>query len=179
MNLARRLTEAPPSIRWRIGAVLTKLLYRRAFARIGRGTVIVQPRQLRGVDRISLGDEVAVYAGAWLQCESGGGPIRIGDRTYLGNDVHIHSIDPITIGTGCVLADGVFVATTDHARSERGDTHGTGPITIGDGVFLGQRVIVLGGVTIGDGATVGAGAVVTKDVAPGVVVAGVPAKVIP
>ncbi len=179
MNFARRLTEAPPSIRWRVGAVLTKFLYRPAFAHIGAGSVIVRPRQLRGVDRISLGDGVAVYAGVWLQCEDAGGPITIGDRTYLGNDVHVHAIDPISIGSGCVLADGVFIASTDHARTERSGTHGTGPITIGDGVFLGQRAIVLGGVTIGDGATVGAGAVVTRDVAPGAVVAGVPARVIP
>ncbi len=54
--------------------------------------------------------------------------------------------------------------------------HGTGPITIGDRVFLGQRCVVLGGVTIGDGATVGAHAVVTKDVAPGQTVVGIPAR---
>lgn len=179
MNLARRLTEAPPSIRWRLGSLMTSLVYRRAFGRIGASSVIVRPRQLRGVERIFVGDGVAIYAGAWLQCESGGGPITIGDRTYLGNDVHIHAIDPISIGAGCVLADGVFIATTDHARTDRSGTHGTGPITIGDGVFLGQRAIVLGGVTIGDDATVGAGAVVTRDVAPGTVVAGVPARVIP
>ena len=178
MQIARRLTEAPPSVRWRIGALTTALLYRRAFAHIGKGSVIVAPRQLRGVDRISLGDGVAVYGGAWLQCEQGGGPIEIGDRTYLGHDVHVHAIDPVRIGRDCVLADGVFVATTDHGRDRRDATHGTGPITIGDRVFCGQRAIVLGGVTIGDGATVGAGAVVTHDVPPGAVVAGVPARIV-
>jgi acetyltransferase-like isoleucine patch superfamily enzyme len=55
---------------------------------------------------------------------------------------------------------------------------GTGPIQIGDGCFIGQRAVVLGGVTIGDGAAIGAGAVVTKDVPAGATAAGVPARVI-
>ena len=178
MNLARRLTEAPPSIRWYLGALRTKALYRHAFGYLGSGSVIVSPRVLRGVENIYLGDGVAVYPGGWLQCEPGGGPLRVGDRTYLGHDVHLHAIDPVTIGTDCVLADGVFIASTDHQPGDRSASAGTGPVTIGDRVFLGQRAIVLGGVTIGDGATVGAGAVVTRDVPPGAVVAGVPARVI-
>ncbi|MCS6711628.1 hypothetical protein JSY14_06145 [Brachybacterium sp. EF45031] len=80
------------------------------------------------------------------------------------------------IGTDCVLADGVFIASTDHDRENRHAVHGTGPIMIGDRVFIGQRAIVLGGVTIGDGATIAAGAVVTRDVPAGAVVAGVPAR---
>jgi len=176
MNLARVLTEAPPSLRWHLGALRTDALYRRAFGHLGAGTVIVSPRILRGVANIHLGDGVAVYPGAWLQCEPGGGPLRIGDRTYLGHDVHLHAIDPVTVGTDCVLADGVFIASTDHQRGDRARSAATGPIVIGDRVFLGQRAIVLGGVTIGDDATVGAGAVVTRDVPAGAVVAGVPAR---
>lgn len=178
MNLAKRLTEAPPSIRWHLGALRTKALYRHAFGHLGTGSVIVSPRVLRGVENIYLGDGVAVYPGGWLQCEPGGGPLRVGDRTYLGHDVHLHAIDPVTIGADCVLADGVFIASTDHQPGDRSASAGTGPVTIGDRVFLGQRAIVLGGITIGDGATVGAGAVVTKDVPAGAVVAGVPARVI-
>lgn len=49
---------------------------------------------------------------------------------------------------------------------------------IGNDVWIGRNAIIMGGVTIGDGAIVGAGAVVTKDVPPYAIVAGVPAKII-
>ncbi len=52
------------------------------------------------------------------------------------------------------------------------------PVTIGKNVWIGDHATILPGVTIGDGAVVAAGAVVTKDVPPRTVVAGVPAKII-
>lgn len=179
MSIARRITEAGPGIRWHLATLRSRLLYTRAFAEFGDGSVIVAPRQLRGTDRIQVGSGVAVYAGAWLQCETDGGPMVIGDSTYLGHDVHLHAAAALRIGSRCVLADGVFVTTTDHQRSDRSLSEATGPVTVGDDVFIGQRAIVLGGVTIGDGATIGAHAVVTRDVAPGQVVAGIPARPLP
>ena len=173
---ARALTESGPGLRWHLARPRTALLYRSAFAAIGPRTVIVGPRVLRGVDRISLGADCAVYPGVWLACEGDGSSITIGDGTYLGHDVHVHAIDAVRIGDGCVLADGAYVTTTDHDRVDRLATHGTGPVTIGHHVFIGQRAVVLGGVTIGDGATVGAQAVVTRDVPAGAVVGGVPAR---
>jgi acetyltransferase-like isoleucine patch superfamily enzyme len=178
VSLARRLSEAGPGLRWQLARARTRLLYRRAFAHLGNGTVIVAPRVLRGVDRISIGSDCSVYSGVWLACEGPGAAISIGDGSYLGHDVHVHAIDPITIGRGCVLADGAHVTTSDHDRVDRLATHGTGATTIGDHVFIGQRAVVLGGVSIGDGATVGAHAVVTRDVPAGAVVGGVPARVI-
>lgn len=178
MKLSQRITEAGPGLRWHLARPRTALLYRRAFRSLGSGTVIVAPRVLRGVDRISIGRDCAVYPGAWLACERDGASIEIGDGTYLGHDVHVHAIDAVRIGSGCVLADGAHITTTDHDREDRLATFGTGPVTIGDRVFVGQRAVVLGGVTIGDGATVGAQAVVTKDVPAGAVVGGVPARVI-
>lgn len=176
MTLTRRLTELRPGLRWRVGQIATGALYRHAFGSIGAGTVIVRPHKLQGVERIHLGAGCSVFEGAWLSSEPGGGDLRIGDRTYVGHDVHLHAYDPVTIGSDCVVADGVFVGSSDHDRDDRHRVHGTGAISIGDRVFLGQRCVVLGGVTIGDGATVGAHAVVTRDVAPGQTVVGIPAR---
>lgn len=153
-------------------------MLRRAFASIGHGSVIVKPLVLRGVDRITVGDRCSIYEGAWLQVEPGDPEvgITIGDDTYLGHSVHVHALAPVRIGSRCVLADGVLLNSGDHARADRHDVIPTGPITVGDDVFIGQHAIVLGGVSIGDGATVAAGAVVTRDVAPGATVGGVPAR---
>ena len=175
MTVTRRVTELRPGLRWRIGRLTTDVLYRRSFGSIGAGTVVVRPHRLQGVERIHLGAGCSVFEGAWLATESGG-ELRVGDRTYVGHDVHLHALDPVTIGSDCVIADGVFVGSSDHDRDDRHRVHGTGPISIGDRVFLGQRCVVLGGVTIGDGATVGAHAVVTKDVAAGQTVVGIPAR---
>jgi acetyltransferase-like isoleucine patch superfamily enzyme len=56
--------------------------------------------------------------------------------------------------------------------------HTYGPIAIGRDVWLAGHVTVLAGVTIGDGAVVGAKAVVTRDIAPFAICAGIPAKAI-
>ena len=172
----RRMTELRPALRWRVGQLTTVALYRHSFGSIGAGTVIAAPHKLQGVGRIHIGEGCSVFEGAWLASEPGGGGLRVGDRTYIGHGVHLHALDPVTIGSDCVIADGVFVGSSDHDRVDRHRVHGAGAITIGDRVFLGQRSVVLGGVTIGDGATVGAHAVVTRDVAPGQTVVGIPAR---
>ena len=168
MNLARRLTEAGPGLRWHLARPRTAACSTAARSpHIGAGTVIVAPRVLRGVDRISIGSDCAVYSGVWLACEEGRpDPSPSATAPTSGHAVHLHAIDPVTIGRGCVLADGVYVTTSDHDRADRLATHGTGPTTIGDDVFIGQRAVVLGGVTIGAGATVAAHAVVTATCRP-------------
>lgn len=177
MNLATALTQSGPSLRWRLGQIMTNAVYKRAFAAIGHGTVIVKPLVLRGVERIRLGSDCAVYEGSWLAAEPGG-QLSVGDAVYLGHDVHIHAVDDVTIGAGTMIADGALVHSGKHVTDDAMRVEGTGPITIGQGCFIGQRAVVLGGVTIGDGATIGAGAVVTRDIPAGTTAAGVPARVI-
>jgi len=86
----------------------------------------------------------------------------------------------IEIGEGTMLAEMTVVRDANHDRTDgkplRAGAHRSSPVRIGNDVWLGARATVLCGVDIGDGATVAAGAVVTRDVAPGRTVVGVPAR---
>ena len=177
MRLARLIVEKRAGIQFHLARIAMPLL-RSAFAHIGRNTVIIKPMLLQGVAGISIGDDVIIRDGAWLATEGDASSLSIGSNTYIGHHCHVHSIDPVSIGSGCVFADNVMVSTTDHDRVDRHLVHGTGPIVIGDDVFLGQNVVVLGGVRVGNGATVAAGAVVLRDVDAGTIVGGVPARVL-
>lgn len=109
------------------------------------------------------------------------GDIIIGDHTRVG--LHNTVIGPVTIGSYVNLAQGITVTALNHNFSETGkriDEQGvsTTPVTIGNDIWIGANAVILPGVTIGDHSVVAAGAVVTKDVPPHTLVAGVPAKII-
>lgn len=175
MTILPKIIESLPSLRWKASEFVGSQIYSRAFGSWGNRSVIVSPLRLKGIERIFVGTGVAVYEGAWLATE-GTGELHIGNDVYIGHRVHLHALDPITIGDGCVLADNVMVNSGDHNKNDIHRVSGRGAIHIGNNVFLGQNVVVLGGITIGDGAIIGANAVVTRDVPAGSVVAGVPAK---
>lgn len=175
MRVAQLLVEKRSGMRYRLARLWTPI-YRRAFGHFGRHSVVIAPLMLQGVNRISIGRDVLIRDGGWLAAEGDDADLRIGDETYIGHGCHLHSIDPVTLGKGCVLADNVMVSSTDHDRVQRHLVHGVGPVVVGDDVFIGQNAVILGGVRIGDGATVAAGAVVVRDVPARTVVAGVPAR---
>ena len=109
------------------------------------------------------------------------GDILIGAHTRIG--LHNTIIGPVTIGSHVNLAQGITVTALNHNFGDsnmRIDEQGvsTKPVKIGDDVWIGANAVILPGVTIGNHAVVAAGAVVTKDVPPHCLVAGVPAKVI-
>ncbi len=109
------------------------------------------------------------------------GDIIIGDHTRVG--LHNTIIGPVTIGSHVNLAQGITVTALNHNfedSSKRIDEQGvtTKPVIIGNDIWIGANAVLLPGVSIGDHAVVAAGAVVTKDVPPHSLVAGVPAKII-
>ena len=109
------------------------------------------------------------------------GDVIIGDYTRIG--LHNTIIGPVDIGNNVNLAQGITVTALNHNFSDtnkRIDEQGvsTNPVTIEDDVWVGANAVILPGVTIGCHCVVAAGAVVTKNVPPHSLVAGVPAKVI-
>lgn len=91
----------------------------------------------------------------------------------------LHCFEKIEIGEDLAIAEQVVIRDSDnHIVSSSKGHKMTQPIRIGNHVWIGTRATVLKGVTIGDGAIIAAGAVVTRDVPPACLAAGVPAKVI-
>jgi acetyltransferase-like isoleucine patch superfamily enzyme len=108
------------------------------------------------------------------------GDVIIGDHTRIG--LHNTIIGPVTIGSHVNLAQGITVTALNHNFDNpqlRIDEQGvsTHPVTIGDDVWIGANAVVLPGVTIGSHSVIAAGAVVTKDIPPHSLAAGVPATI--
>jgi acetyltransferase-like isoleucine patch superfamily enzyme len=113
----------------------------------------------------------------------GKGKIALGNNVSIGEFSIIHAGESVEIGDNVVTGAFCYINDTNHNFSDRhkpikeqGWT--AKKIVIQDNVWIGANVTILDGVTIGNDAVVGAGSVVTKDVRPFTIVAGIPAKLL-
>ncbi len=142
-------------------------------------TVVLGRAHVYGTGKVRFGNDCLLYPDLHLETQ-GIAEIALGDGCVLSRGVHLVAMEGITIGAGTMIGEYSSLRDANHARAAgvaiRDAGHTAKRITIGREVWIGRGVTVLGGVTIGDHATVGANAVVTKDVAAGLVVAGIPAR---
>jgi len=121
-----------------------------------------------GVARMADGTKILAGPGA---------TVTIGDRSYFDGDCRVICATRVSIGSGCAIAWEVLIMDTDFHRVD-GRASGDAPVRLGDRVWVGVGAKILKGVTVGDGAVIAAGAIVTRDVPAGALVAGNPARVI-
>lgn len=145
-----------------MGSRLRAVVLRWAGFRIGQGTLLFNLPSLTGAGNIYQ-------------------RLIIGVNCLISVDCYFDLADTITIGDRVGISPHCMLITGNHDFHNQYNRVGNlipGRINIENGVWLGTRCTILPGVTVGEGAVVGAGAVVTKDVEPNVMVAGVPARVI-
>lgn len=118
--------------------------------------------------------------------------LTLGHRSY-GTPILRGDISNVTVGKYCSIAQNVIIDCGWHHNTEfvttyplnvffeklnhiKGHPKSKGDVNIGNDVWLGEHLIIMGGINIGDGAIVAAGSIVTKDILPYQIVAGCPAK---
>jgi UDP-2-acetamido-3-amino-2,3-dideoxy-glucuronate N-acetyltransferase len=125
----------------------------------------------------SIGDETRI--GPFVEIQSNvsiGRRCKVSSHSFICSGVEIG--DEVFVGHGVLFINDQYPrATTEAGALQREGDWELLTTRVGDRASLGSGAIVLGGVTIGPGALIGAGAVVTRDVADGETVAGVPARV--
>ncbi len=124
--------------------------------------------EINGAFTMFAGSYIRVVKNAYLELNGG----------FINEGAEITCASKITIGKGATIARDVVIRDYDGHTIELPNYEIAKPIIIGENVWIGNRAIILKGVTIGDGAIIGAGTVVTKDVPKKAVVVGNPAKII-
>jgi acetyltransferase-like isoleucine patch superfamily enzyme len=184
MNLLRR---AASSI-WVLEARVKGVQVRGRLILAGRPIISVAPGSVLVLgDGVSLfsavrANPLACFQPCVLRTLAPGAELDLGQDVGLSGTV-VCAARSVRVGEGTIFGSGAVVIDNDFhapdgAYGWRNDYAQAKPITIGKGVFVGARAIILKGVSIGDRAVIGAGTVVTRDVPAGAVAAGNPARIV-
>ena len=143
--------------------------------------------EIRNGKYIELNSDIAMGSGSKLLCTNHfldkeyTPKLRIGKNFHATRNLVIQCAGDISIGNNVLVASDVFIIDFNHGTDPRTDSYLDNDldvkyVTICDGVWIGNSVIVLPGVTIGEKAIIAAGAVVTDDIPPYCIAAGNPAR---
>jgi acetyltransferase-like isoleucine patch superfamily enzyme len=168
------------SLPWNRAAIHWEFARRGAFVRWPvQGNVLEALRE----GRLEIGENVLLEPGVWLTAQAPG-RIRIGAGSFLNMGVMVAAAELVEIGAHCMFANGCFISDASHRFEDpnlpvpwQGFTT-KGPTRIADNVWCGANVVVTSGVSIGERSVIGANSVVTADIPPFSIAAGVPAKVL-
>ncbi len=102
--------------------------------------------------------------------------VKIGDYSWIGDDVVLYSVDHIEIGSHCVISQKTYLCTGSHDIQDRAFSLITAPIAIANGVWVATDCFIGPGVTIGANAVIGARSSVFRDIPARQVAWGTPCR---
>jgi maltose O-acetyltransferase len=159
----------------------TAPLFLRAVDEVGRGVRTLGRPRIDNQGHMSIGRNTLIRSvNVPVELATGReGRLEIGPDCSINYGVSLGCLSSIRIGARCRLGPYVMIVDSDfHDVYDRAKRPPPRPVVLEDDVWIGAKASIMPGVTIGRGAIVGTAAVVTHDVAPFTVVAGVPAKVV-
>lgn len=163
------------------GIYIRRFAWKFRFAGCGRKVNFGERLTILGFSSIRVGQGCSFMSGSYLYSHVGG-RLTIGANCSFNHNVMLAaSGGEISIGDDVLMGPNTVLRAADHefadpAKPIRLQGHRRGRIEIGDNVWLAANVVVTSNVRIGDGVVVGAGSVVTHDLPPMTVCAGVPAR---
>jgi len=126
----------------------------------------------RNILRYTIGRESSIHMGVFVT----GFHVSIGDHVVINRRVSLDGRIGIKIKNNVSISPEVYIVSMEHDPNDpKFQTRGE-EVVIEDHVWVGARAMIMPGIHVGEGAVIGAGAVVTADVDPYQIVAGVPAK---
>lgn len=128
--------------------------------------------------KLVIGDRLIIWSFLDRVSFFGQGKLGIGNNCFINNGVIIECRNRIEIGNDVKIGYRVLINDTNNHSVDGKEPVKNDPIKIGNNVWIASNSTILSGVTVGNNSVIAAGAVVTKDVPPNTVVAGVPARVV-
>ena len=149
---------------------------------LGEGVVFEEGVLVFNPAHVHIGNHVYVGHRAMLKGDTRG-ELRIGDGSWIGQDVYIQSAGGVTIGRRVGIGPRVSILTSVHAETPPpapiiDAPLEFAPVEIGDGCDIGIGAVLLPGAKLGTCVQVGANAVVAGEHPPGAIIAGVPARML-
>lgn len=127
----------------------------------------------RWVLGFNIGQKSHIFMGAWFDCKRN---FIMGRESVINQNCRLDNRGGLVIGNRVSISAEVCILTADHDMRAPDMASRQRSVIIEDYVFIGTRAMILPGVKLGHGCAVAAGAVVTSDVLPGQIVAGIPAR---
>lgn len=153
-------------------------IHRATLGRVGPRSMIQPGVRFGEPASVHIGSECLIWRGVVSSADGPAAPLVLEDRVQINPEVHLDHTGELRIGEGTLISEDAVLYTHDHGLDPY-SVPAIWPKTVGREVWIGMRSIVLASCQfIGDRAVIGAGAIVTRDVPAGAVVAGAPARIV-